>query len=213
MFAKIATSTLIFLFASILSTSANAVFIDFDDIVAPPFNPFNCETPDTPCGLILSDEYASEGLVFPPGNSWLAGETLSDGSVNNRVAGLNTIYIQFNDITPNFISLNIDSALRFEASYIDVFGKDGLLFTYITSGLRGTDQEATPYIPNEFISFHSDEPILEMAISSLYNHRTGPRIDNLTFEYRTVPEPSLLLLLISAVGIIFYRKRRAAFIS
>lgn len=186
---------------AITPTPARAVFIDFDDIVAPPFNPFGCETPTTPCGLILSNEYQSQGLTFGI-DAWLAGEFQTDGTYKNKVVGLNTLYLFFTDALPNFISLNINSPLGHEASYLEVWGKNGFLFTYITSGWRGID-EGTPYIPDEFISFYAPEQITQINIFSFYNHRAGPNIDNLTFEYRTVPEPSLLMLFaLGVAGII-----------
>ncbi len=197
-------ATLTVLILGMVSHHANAVFIDFDDIVAPPANPFDCPTPATPCGLILSDEYESKGIIFGI-DSWLMGETLPDGSNKNRVVGLNTISLSFTDLLPNFISFNINSALDHEASYIEVWGKNGYLFTHITSGWRGID-EATPYIPDEFVSFYSSEPIAHINITSHYNHRLGPDIDNLTFESREVPEPSPFLLFIPGIIALMWKR-------
>lgn len=198
---KLVIATLLLVLVNGFSLNANAVFLDFDDIVAPPFNPFGCETPTTPCGLILSNEYQSQGLTFGI-DAWLAGEVQTDGTNKNKVVGLNTLYLFFTDALPNFISLNINSPLGHEASYLEVWGKNGFLFTHVTSGWRGIDEE-TPYIPDEFISFYAPEQITQINIFSFYNHRSGPSIDNLTFEYRTVPEPSLLLLFaLGVAGII-----------
>lgn len=114
------TSTLFFLLAAItISQHANAIFLDFDDIVAPPFNPFSCDTPTTPCGLILSNDYQPQGLTFGI-NAWLAGEVQADGTNKNKVVGLNTITLFFTGTLPNFISLNINSPLGHEASYLEV---------------------------------------------------------------------------------------------
>lgn len=207
MFAKLKSNlSIIFILPlAIFAHNATAVFIDFDDIAAPPANPFNCPPPPTSCGLILSNEYESKGILFI-GDNWLIGETLPDGTNQNRVFGLNTISFSFTDILPNFISFNINSALDHEASFIEVWGKSGHLFTRITSGRLG-DGEGTPYIPNEFISFYSPEAITHIGISSLYNNRIGPDIDNLTFEFRQVPEPSPLLLLIPGIAALIWKRK------
>ena len=86
---------------SIASQNAQAAFIDFDDIVAPPANPFGCETVE-PCGLILSNEYKSKGIIFGD-SSWLVGSVLPDGTNQNKVFGVNGIWIDFVDFRPNFI--------------------------------------------------------------------------------------------------------------
>ena len=187
---------------------AYAVFIDFDDIVAPPFNPFGCPTDIPPCGLILSNEYESKGLTFSGSSNWLSGETLPDGSNQNRLVGINTISLSFTAIRPNFISFNINSALDHEASFIEVWSESGHLFTRTTSGRLGIN-EGTPYIPNEFISFYAPEAITHINITSLYNNRLGPDIDNLTFEWQEVPESSPFLLLIPGIFALIWKRSRS----
>lgn len=182
----------------ITSHNAHAIFIDFDDRVAPPANPFGCETIE-PCGLILSNEYESKGIVFQ-GFSWLVGGVLPDGTNDNKVLGTNGIWIDFVDSLPNFISFNVNSPHQAEASYFSVYGEnEELLFIQHSSGWTGLEETSTPYIPGELVSIYSSERIKSIYIESLYGLRVGPTIDNLTFEYKTVPEPTTLLLFISAI--------------
>jgi len=191
----------------ITSQTAQAVFIDFDDIVAPPANPFGCETLE-PCGLILSNEYESKGVVF--GNSgWLVGQVLPDGTNQNQVFGTNGISLNFVGALPNFISFNVDSPFQLEASYFSVYGENNdLLFVQHSSGWTGVEETSTPYIQGELVSIYSNTRIKGIYIESLFNLRTGPTIDNLTFEYRTVPEPSaVLLFLVGIAGLVLGRSR------
>jgi hypothetical protein len=191
----------------IASQTTHAVFIDFDNIVAPPANPFACETVE-PCGLILSNEYASKGVVFGD-SSWLTGQVLPDGTNQNQVLGVNGIWLGFIGTLPNFISFNVDSPYRQEASYFSVYGEnDELLFRQYGSGWTGLEETSTPYIQGELVSIYSTSRIKGIYIESLFNLRVGPTIDNLTFEYRAVPEPSALLLFLGGIaGLILGRGR------
>jgi hypothetical protein len=189
--------------------NAHAVFIDFDDITALPGNPFSCD--DFACGTILGTEYEAMGVLF--GNAWLSGERFPDGTNQNSVVALNELWITFVGTLPNFINFNVDSALRKEASFFHVYGKnDELLFAQHSSGWMGEDEPSTPYIPGELISITSENPIKRLTLTSLYNMRVGPTIDNLTFEYRTVPEPSLALLFIMGIAGFFWRRKYEAFL-
>lgn len=193
------------LLLGIISTNAQAIFIDFDDIVARPSEPFD----GCVCGHILSDEYASKGLIFTGDSNWLIGGTLPDGTNKNIVQGILDISLRFVDTLPNFVSFNINSPLQAESSYVEVYGVEGLLFTHISSGWRGTDENSTPYIPNELISIHASEGITGLNISSFFRLRTGPQIDNLTFEVSKVYEPTtLFLFILGFVGILWSRMQK-----
>lgn len=200
------SSLVSFLTLAVTPLAANATFIDFDDRVAPPASPYDCYTIE-PCGLILSNEYESSGIIFNGGTSWLVGEVLPDGSNKNYVFGTNFIGLGFVGILPNFLSFNINSALGAEVSIIRLYNQDGEeFFTHITDGWRGLEELSTPYVPNQFVTIQASERIKGVSFTSFYNHRVGPSIDNLTFEYRNVPEPSLVLLFaLGLVGIMFRR--------
>lgn len=194
------------LLATIIPLKAHAVFIDFDDIAAPPAYPFDCDGIEY-CGLILSNEYESKGVKFLGYSSWLIGGTLPDGKNLNGVRGINSIGLEFVGELPNFVSLNIDSPYQAEASYFYVYGEDGeLLFLHISSGWRGTEETSTPYIPSELVEIYSSSRIKNIDIFSLFNLRVGPWMDNLTFEYREVNEPSILLLLVMGLAGYFLRR-------
>ncbi len=197
-------STILVLSLGMASNNAQAVFIDFDDIAARPSEPFTgCF-----CGHILSNEYESQGLVFNGDSSWLIGGTLPDGTNQNIVWGLNGISLGFTGILPNFVSFNIHAPLGAEASYMDVFGVNGYLFTHASAGWQGTEENSTPYIPGELVSIHASEGITGMHIYSFFGLRTGPQIDNLTFESRTVPEPSTFFLLATGLAGLFWKRMK-----
>lgn len=132
-------SVVIALLLGIISTYAHAIFIDFDDIVARPSEPFGgCF-----CGHILGNEYASQGLIFNGDSSWLIGGASSDGTNQNVVAGFNGISLSFVGKRPSFVSFNINSPLGAESSFVDVYGVEGYLFTHVSSGWRGTEEDST----------------------------------------------------------------------
>lgn len=189
----------LFLFA--ISSTSYAVFIDFDDIVARPSEVFDgCF-----CGHTLSNEYESQGVIFDDG--WLFGEVLPDGTNRNHVKGFNTIQFSFLDILPTFVSFNASSVFD-EAVIVDVFGAGGLLYRTFGSGWVGTEEDSTPYIPNELFTLSAAEGISSVSITAFYNLRTGPSIDNLTFDYASVPEPSMFWLMsLGLFGLIWQRRR------
>lgn len=206
------SSLVSFLTLAVTPLAANATFIDFDDRVAPPASPYDCYTIE-PCGLILSNEYESSGIIFNGGTSWLVGEVLPDGSNKNNVFGTNFIALEFVGALPNFLSFNINSALGAESSYIELYGEDGThFFTHVTDGWRGLEELSTPYVPNQFVTIQASQRIKGVSFTSFYNHRVGPSIDNLTFEYRQVGEPSVLLLMLMGIaGLVVQRTRKRKF--
>lgn len=195
-------SVLLVLSLGLTSNSAQAVFIDFDDIVAGPSEPFSgCF-----CGYILGNEYESQGLIFKDDNNWLVGETLPDGTNQNAVRGRLGISLEFTGTLPNFVSFNIDAPYAVEASFMEVIGVNGYLFTQVSGGWQGTEENSTPYIPNELVSIHASEDITAIRMTSFFGLRTGPQIDNLTFESRPVPEPSVLFLFAAGFLGVFWKR-------
>lgn len=190
--------------------NAQAAFIDFDDLPPPERDPFLCYVEFLGCMHELEDEYAHLGVIFTSDVDWLIRKELSDGTFTNALQGFNYLGMEFIGELPNFISLNIDSPTKAESSYIELYGEDGNLFsTFVTNGWRGTEDLSTPYIPNEFVSIQSPERIKGIAIISFFGLRTGPVIDNFTFEYRQVGEPSVLLLMLMGIaGLVVQRSRK-----
>lgn len=191
----------VILFASFVAPLAHAVLIDFDDVAARPSEPFDgCY-----CGHTLSNEYESLGVLI---DGWLIGNQLPDGTNQNYVVGFNTIVLDFVNEAPVFVSFNANSAFGEEVVHVEVFGKDGFLFSQNGSGWRGSEEESTPYIPNELITIQAAEGIHKIFITSFYNNRLGASIDNLTFEYSAVPAPSSIgLIALGFIGLLWQRRR------
>lgn len=202
-------SKIFLLIISLTSQTAHAAFIDFDDLPPPEKDPFLCYTEALNCMHELGYEYEKEGVIFTGDREWLITEWFADGTYTNQLKGFNYISIEFIDKLPNFISLNINSPLGGEASFLELYGEnDTHLFTHVTHGWRGMEELSTPYIPNELVSIYAAERIKRIGIYSFYGHRTGPSIDNLTFEYREVPEPPLFILLITGIaGLLLQRTK------
>lgn len=166
---------------------AFATFIDFNDLnpIYDPIYPCWCTNP-------LTDQYLDQGLEIS--GAWVTGTGPNNVMLTSNSASLNFI----GDILPTFFSMNVTSHYG-DAIIFDIYSPSGLLSTIITSGWRGTEEDSTPVIPNEFISFSSDIGISSITIDGLFNMRIGAAIDNLTFTNTSVPEPSPLVLF--AIGL------------
>jgi hypothetical protein len=92
-----------------------------------------------------------------------------------------------------------------DAIGINVTGPSGSIFSGYTSGYAGPYQ-STPQIANEFIAFNSEFGISHIDLQGFYNLRTGAAIDNITYTYAAIPEPSSLLLL--GLGLLSVGRRR-----
>lgn len=179
---------------AVASQNAQATFIDFNDL-----NPVYDEQFPCWCDNPLSDEYLDKGMQIY--GAWVNGE-----NGQNVMLTSNWASIKFVDSLPNFISMNVTSHYG-DSIFLQFFGVNGFLFSHSTSGWQGWEENSTPVIPNEFVSFNASEGIEYVTIHGFYNMRIGAAIDNLTFENRMVPEPSMLLLLLSGlIGLHWKRK-------
>ncbi|RYY75573.1 MAG: PEP-CTERM sorting domain-containing protein [Gammaproteobacteria bacterium] len=191
-------ASLFILCVSFTSTNnALATFIDFDEL-----DPVYDEVYPCWCDNPLTDQYLSKGLLIS--GAWVVGlkpfnsMLTSDGATLSFVGEL-----------PTFFSMNVTSA-HDDAIIINIYGNSGLIATKHTSGWLAPDVEYVPAIPNELFSFSSTEGIHHVDIDGNYNLRTGAYIDNLTYTYSSVPEPSsLLLMLLGLMGIRLHRLRAA----
>jgi len=192
---SIKSIVLITLFVSLLgmATSSSAVVIDFDDLnpVYDEYDPCWCDNP-------LTDQYLSKGLLI--GGSWVNG-----GNSHNIMLTSNFGWLSFVGELPTFVSFFVtsehDDAILFNASIAD-----GSNIQKNSAGWLGSDEEYIPAIPNELITFTSELGIKGISIEGFYNLRTGAAIDNLTYTYASVPEPSSIILL--GLGLIILTKRR-----
>jgi hypothetical protein len=174
-----------------LSSTANAVLIDFDDrpVIHPdPDDICFCDHP-------LTDEYLDQGLLIDGG--FLVGETLADGTHQNELLGSNFLSLRFVGNLPTQISMNISAAFE-QAVFLHFYGEDGLLGKVATSGYAGPIFD-TPYEDDQLVTFTSPMGVSFVTLEAFYGLRTGAIVDNLQYEYNAVPESSSLLLLVLGI--------------
>ncbi len=169
-----------------LGAAAQAVTITFDDIEYVPGDCF-CDNP-------LTDQYASQGLLI--GDGFLAqypSDAENAVSPPQYLMGGNVLQLSFVGPLPTFVGMYVSSFFG-EAIYLNAFDALGQVTEAKTSGWAGPDDD-TPYQPNQYISFSSPLGFTGISIEGFYNMRVSAAVDNLTFEYAAVPEPSSLFLL------------------
>lgn len=188
-----ATRKTIIVFAAVCSmlviaSTAQAVLIDFDDLVyIPSESEFNCW-----CDHPITNEYLSQGLLISDG--YLAEHFGSSAnSPSNYLIGGNSLQFSFVGNLPTSVGMYV-SAFFEEAIYLTAVDASGQIIQKKTSGWAGPFDD-TPYEPNQFISFTSPSGFTGVTVEGFYNMRTSAAIDNLTYEYSSVPEPSSFALL------------------
>lgn len=167
-----------------MANSAFAVLIDFDDL-----NPVYDEVFPCWCDNPLENQYASQGVTFN-GGAWVNGAD----SNNVMTIGSGGAGLAFVGALPTFVSMNVTS-LQGDAIFLEAWGTSGLMETKRTLGWVGYEEGYIPAVPNELISFSSDLGISHIFITGFYNLRVEADIDNITFTYAAVPEPSSLALI------------------
>ncbi|MES2822983.1 MAG: PEP-CTERM sorting domain-containing protein [Pseudomonadota bacterium] len=169
-----------------LGSAAQAVTITFDDIEYIPGDCF-CDNP-------LTDQYAPRGLLI--GDGFLAqypSDAENAVSPPQYLMGGNVLQLSFVGALPTFVGMYVSSFFG-EAIYLNAFDALGQVTEAKTSGWAGPDDDS-PYQPNQYISFSSPLGFTSISIEGFYNMRVSAAVDNLTFEYAAVPEPSSLFLL------------------
>lgn len=181
------------------SSGALATFIDFEEF----YPAYHSSPHDTACecDLSLKDQYLDKGVRFD--DTWIVGDAESGYKI---LAGLSPIIFFTGEALPTFFSMDITSIFD-DAMTLNFYSPSGLISTIITSGWRispGEDYVAPP--EPEFVSFSSDVGISAITIDGIFNRRFTSTIDNITFTYASVPEPSPIILL--AIGIFALKLRR-----
>lgn len=179
------------------SSATYAITIDFDDIAVIPIDGCFCDHP-------LADEYLAQGLQIDGG--YLVGESMPDGTNENQLLGSNFLQLRFIGSLPTYVSMYVSAVLE-QAVYLYAYSSDGLVSQHQTARWAGTEENSTPYVPNQYVSFESSAGISSITIEAFYGLRVGPIIDDLTYEYTSVPEPSSLTLF--GLGLLGFVWRRS----
>lgn len=197
------------IFLSTLAFNAHAVLINFDDLVYVPVDPDNPHFSDVP----LDNQYLSQGLGIA--NAYLLPylEADSDPDVisgpNYLLAGASgspmTLY--FVGELPTYVGMYVGSFIN-EMIFVDAYGPAGLVDSLYTKGEGGPFNDQSPYEPRQYLSFESATGISSIDVTGWYGSRVSGYIDDITFTYAAVPEPSQLILL--AIGALAFFSRRVS---
>lgn len=190
------------IFLSAISNSVHAVFIDFDDLTyasEDPDHPFFWETP-------VTDQYLSQGLMVSGGFLYPYNYSHPDELGPDDISGPNFLWggqrlvLDFvGDELPTYVGMYVGANI--EAIFLSAYSESGLLASTHTKGDGGPLYSA-PYEPRQYVSFLANEGIRTIAISGFWGGRTSAHIDDLTFTYADVPEPSPFILLCIGLAIL-----------
>lgn len=194
---QITATTLAFI-TLLMTNSAFAVLIDFDDL-----NPVYDEEYSCWCDNPLTDQYASQGVLIG-GGAWVNG---ANGH-NVMTVGSGGGGLTFIGALPTFVSMNVTS-MQGDAIYLEAYGTSGVIERKKTLGWEGLEEGYIPAVANELISFSSDLGITGIFITGFYNLRVEADIDNINFTYASVPEPSSIALIgLGLFGILWRRSKK-----
>jgi len=193
-------------FLSIIANNVHAVFINFDDLTYVPSDPEWPHFSDVP----ITDQYASQGLIVDGG--FLGpyyysseGELEPDAiSGPNYLLGSNYLDLNFvGEKLPTYVGMYVGSG--YEAIFLEAYGASGLLGSTYTKGAAPPSWDA-PYEPRQYVSFEFAEGIKQIQMWGAFGSRTSAHVDDLTFTYADVPEPSPFILMCLGVFAIFYKR-------
>ncbi len=186
-----------------LGSTAHAVTINFDDLVfTPGEEEFYCW-----CDNPVTDQYLSQGLVISEGYLAQYGpESAHPVSQPNYLIGGNYLKFSFVGPLPTSVGMYV-SSFHEESIFLNAFDAAGQMISAKTSGWAGPFDD-TPYQPNQYISFTSPIGFTGVSLEGFYNMRVSAAVDDLTYEYASVPEPpSLILLGVGLLGFACLRLR------
>lgn len=188
----------VFFFAIILaigfSMPAQAVVINFDDLTYVPDNPEFPSFGDYPLG----NEYRSQGLLID--NAYLLPYGEGDDIIswkNYLLAGASgsSMNLLFVGELPTFVGMYLGGS-PVGILYANAYGPSGLVASH--------QKDSKGW---EHVTFESATGIAQIEMWASQQHRvSGAMIDDLTYTYASVPEPSSLGLLVLAAVMLLYRR-------
>lgn len=178
----------------LFSAKAQAVLIDFDDLTYVPEDPLFASFSDFP----LHDEYRSQGLLIS--NAFLLPYAEGDDLIsweNYLLAGA-----AGNSMTLSFVGdLPISVGMYLGGTPL------GVLYTnvYASSGVVASHEKREGGW--EYVFFESSAGISQIEMFASQQTRvSGAKIDDLTYTYASVPEPSSLILWAFAIIVLLHRR-------
>lgn len=189
---------------SSFALKAHAALINFDDLTYVPEYPEWPFFADTP----VTDQYASQGLLVSDG--YLLPYYLDPGSDPDRISGPNYLLagnimtLSFMGDLPTYVGMYVGS-FSHETIFADAYGPTGLLASVYTAG-DGGPYFSAPYVPRQYLSFESSAGISRIDMSGFYGSRVSAFVDDITFTYASVPEPSSLILFGLGALVLVYRR-------
>lgn len=182
----------------------HAALIDFDDLTYVPEDPEWPFFADTP----VTNQYLSKGLSVSDG--YLLPYDLDPASDPDRISGSNYLLagnimtLSFVGELPTYVGMYLGS-FSHETIFADAYDTSGFLSSVYTAGDGGPYLSA-PYVPKQYISFESSTGISRINISGFYGSRVSGFVDDLTFTYASVPEPSSFILFGLGMLVVAYRR-------
>jgi hypothetical protein len=185
------------------SLSAHAALITFDE---------RARVPGT-------DWWGDAWYADPITNEYDAlGVSINDGYLigtpgSQQLLGGPSFSVTFTGTLPTYVSLNFSSPIPPGEAWVSASGS-GYAVTFGTGGESWSEAEnggvSTPYHPNSFAQFHSEQGILRLDFSTAWSTRNTGLIDNLYFgNVPAIPEPATLALWAAGLGVVAVAKRRS----
>ena len=199
---------------SAVALQAHAVLINFDDLTYVPVDPDDPFFADDP----LDNQYLSQGLSIS--NAFLLPYDLDSASDEDRISGPNyllaggggeSMTLSFVGKLPTFVGMYV-GAFSHEMIFTDAYGPAGLVASLHTAGDGGPFNDQSPYVPKQYLTFESATGISRIELSGWYGSRVSGFVDDLTYTYSEVPEPSSLMLFGLGALVLGYRGFRKGYI-
>lgn len=191
---KISACFAAMILAVAFSAQTQAVVIDFDDLTYVPIDPEFPSFGDFP----LDNQYQSQGLLIS--NAYLLpyaeGDAIISG-VNYLLAGASgsSMTLSFVGNLPTYVGMYLGGD-PLGVLYTNVYGPSGFFASH--------EKEDSGW---EYVFFESATGIAQIEISASQQHRvSGAIIDDLTYTYASVPEPSSFMLWAFAIIVVFRRR-------